>query len=231
MDFLKKNRNSNSASQVCRINKIELYYLNEDMKDFKIDVNDICWLDGKIKNKWDLCAHGHVTVKIGSYSDEYFGGSVSATALYLLKTLTRDHISGTEIQIVPCCGFGMCSEEPDEFGEICKIIGCPDGLDWTVKHDGNFIRLISKNDITVSVPFAQYKTEVFAFSDKVKQFYDSGLPRNISDCDKHDIAGFKAFCDEWKMHYEKWGYRFGNDIRIYRSKIKMFTNDIIKKIT
>ena len=58
MDFLKKNRNSNSASQVCRINKIELYYLNEDMKDFKIDVNDICWLDGKIKNKWDLCAHG-----------------------------------------------------------------------------------------------------------------------------------------------------------------------------
>ena len=44
------------------------------MKDFKIDVNDISWLDGKIKNKWDLCAHGHVTVKIGSYSDKYYGG-------------------------------------------------------------------------------------------------------------------------------------------------------------
>ena len=28
------------------------------MQDFKIDVNDISWLDGKIKNKWDLCAHG-----------------------------------------------------------------------------------------------------------------------------------------------------------------------------
>ena len=53
-----KNRNINSASQVCRINKIELQYLNEDMQDFKIDVNDISWLDGKIKNKWDLCAHG-----------------------------------------------------------------------------------------------------------------------------------------------------------------------------
>ena len=31
-----KNRNSNLPSQVYRINKIELPYLNEDMKDFKM---------------------------------------------------------------------------------------------------------------------------------------------------------------------------------------------------
>ncbi len=199
------------------------------MQSFLIDVDEINWIDGKTKNQSDLCAHGHVTVKIGDYYDEYFGGSVSATALYLLKTLSRDHIFGAENQLVPCCGFSMNAVERNEFGEICEILGCPDGLDWTVKHDGTSIHLIVKDGTSVAIPFEQYKTAVFAFSDKVKQFYDSSLPRNISDCDEYDKAGFKAFCDEWKMHYKKWNHEFGDNIQIYQSRIKFMINSIIKR--
>lgn len=60
--------------------------------NFRIDVVNFQWIDDNPQNTGDLCAHGHVAVQIGSYSGE-FDASVSAIALYLLKTLSRDHIA------------------------------------------------------------------------------------------------------------------------------------------
>lgn len=207
-----------------------------ESENFKIDVDNFQWIDGDPQNTGDLCAHGHVTVQIGSYFGE-FDASISAAALYLLKTLSRDHIAdyGTdhtigENQLVPCCGFSMWQKKPDEFGEICYILGCNNGIDWTVKHEGDFIRLIAENKESVDIPFEQYKAEVFAFSDKVKAFYDSNLPRDISDYEEYDRDGFKAFCAEWKMHYEKWGYNFGKEIAVVCSNWKRIKHKLKKRL-
>ena len=54
---------------------------------FKIDVNGFRWINGPEDDPQDLCLHGHVTVRIGDTVLED-DGTVSATALYLLKTLT-----------------------------------------------------------------------------------------------------------------------------------------------
>ena len=58
---------------------------------FKIDVDEFEWIGGAKDDPQDLCLHGHVTVHIGGTVFEDIG-TVSATALYLLKTLTEDKV-------------------------------------------------------------------------------------------------------------------------------------------
>ena len=73
------------------------------MEQFKIDVDQFSWIGGVRDDPDDLCLHGRVTVRFGEAVLEYFG-TVSATALYLLKTLTEDKVMRPEeIQMVPCC--------------------------------------------------------------------------------------------------------------------------------
>lgn len=72
------------------------------MGTFVIDVDEFTWICGPEDDPEDLCLHGHVTVQIGKTVMEY-DGTVIATALYLLKTLTEDKVmSECDIQMVPC---------------------------------------------------------------------------------------------------------------------------------
>lgn len=175
-------------------------------KAFRIKVDGLRWIDGDPENTDDLCAHGRVSLKIGGHFREY-DACVSASALYLLKSLGRDHVFGGEEQLVPCCGHCLIPHERDEFGETCDIAGCPNGIDWTVRHDGEFVRLVLGGNESVSLPFDEYKSEVFSFSDEVKAFYDASLPRDASR--EFVAGGWCAFLVEWEMHYRKWGRAFG----------------------
>lgn len=51
---------------------------------FKIDVENLCWIDGTTDNLEDICLDGETTVKIGDEIFKY-NATVSATSLYLLK--------------------------------------------------------------------------------------------------------------------------------------------------
>ena len=172
---------------------------------FQIDVDSMEWIDGTKDNAEDLCLHGSVSVQMGDYKNRV-DCTVSAAALYLLKTLSRNHEEDKEIQLLPCCGHAIISKEADENGEICDVLpGCDYGLDWSVMHDGDFVRLIVAGEEKAVVPFEQYKMQVFQFADKVSAFYDSAPPRYIhNDFKDLDYKGFMAFKAEWKMHYEKW---------------------------
>ena len=64
----------------------------KQMAKFQIDTTDLYWIDGSMDNPEDLCLHGHVITYIGEEKLEY-DCTVSATALYLLKTLTEDRKS------------------------------------------------------------------------------------------------------------------------------------------
>ena len=76
-------------------------------------------------------------VCIGKCKFEY-DATISATALYLLKTLTENHIINTDNQMLPCCGHLMI---PKETLDNVTILGCPNGIDWSVIHDENSVIL------------------------------------------------------------------------------------------
>ena len=71
------------------------------LEKFLVDVTDLYWIDGSADNADDLCLHGHAIVYIGNERLE-FDATVSATALYLLKTLTEEHIIHEDNQMLPC---------------------------------------------------------------------------------------------------------------------------------
>ena len=71
---------------------------------FKIKADRFEWIGGAADDPQDRCMHGHVKVQFGDTVLEDIG-TVSATALYLLKTLSEDKIMKPyDIQMIPCCG-------------------------------------------------------------------------------------------------------------------------------
>lgn len=159
---------------------------------FKIDVTDMHWLDRKQDNCEDLCLHGHAIAFIGSKKLEY-DAAVSATALYLLKSLTENHIINKDNQMLPCCGFCLIA---DDKLENVVIIGCRNGIDWSIIHQGENIHLILEDGSETIVPLEEYKKEVYKFADKIESFYQASLPRKLPK-DEYDRNGYIAFWNEW----------------------------------
>ena len=105
---------------------------------FKIDVKDFVWIDDSQDDPNDLCLHGTVNVTIGEERFQ-FGTTVSAAALYMLKSLTEDHLADDVIQMLPCCGHFIIANE--DLTEVV-ITGCGMGIDWKVLHSGDNVKLV-----------------------------------------------------------------------------------------
>ena len=162
------------------------------MGRFSIDVTELYWIDGSADNSEDLCLHGHAIAYFGEEYLEY-DCTVSATALYLLKTLTENHIIHEDNQMLPCCGHFYV---PDAKLENVMISGCDNGIDWTVKHSGSDVILILENGTEVIVPLKEYRQEVYQFVDKIEHYYKSCSPKKIPE-DKFSRDGYTAFWNEW----------------------------------
>ena len=158
---------------------------------FRIIADDFKWIKEKEDDPNDLCLHGHVVVQIGEERLEDYG-TVSATALYLLKSLERNHIKGEEIQMIPCCGHTMFADGNGQ----CIIMGCSNGTDWTILHDGDNIRLILENGKETIVSLSEYKEEVYKFADKIEDYYKACQPKIIPE-NEPDRSGYIAFWNEW----------------------------------
>ena len=158
---------------------------------FKIDCRDLYWICEPGQEQDDLCAHGFVTAIIG---DEVLqdDGTVSSTALYLLKTLTRNHIAGKENQMIPCCGHTLIANENLTEVDIC---GCPNGTDWTVEQVMDGVKITTESGKETFVPMDEYKTEVFRFADKVEAFYAACAAKEPYD--DFSGKGYTAFWNEW----------------------------------
>ena len=158
---------------------------------FHMDVRDLYWLADPGHEQEDLCLHGFVTAIIG---DEVFqsDGTVSSTALYLLKTLTQNHIAGKENQMIPCCGHTLIANE--DLSEV-YICGCPNGMDWTAEQAAGGVKITTESGRETFVPAEEYKAEVFRFADKVENFYASCNPKQPYD--DFSGKGYTAFWNEW----------------------------------
>lgn len=160
---------------------------------FKIDAENLCWIDDSADNPEDLCLHGHAEVYIGTQKLEY-DACVSSSALYLLKSLSENHFIDTSSnQMLPCCGFFMIA---DEKLENVDISGCDNGIDWSVIHDGENVRLVLEDGMEEIVPMSDYRKEVLAFADKIENFYNSCSPK-IMPKDEFNRNGYIAFWNEW----------------------------------
>ena len=161
---------------------------------FRIDVINLWWINcDDADDPNDLCLHGHVIAKIG---DEYFeyDATVSATGLYLLRTLTKNHIMHEDDPILPCCGHLMIAN--DDLTSA-NIVGCPNGIAWSVVHDDGRIKLITEANKETIINLDDYMQEVYAFADKIKASYEKCSPKNLSETDAISQDGYTAFWNEW----------------------------------
>ena len=164
---------------------------------FKIKADEFEWIGGAADDPKDLCLHGHVTVQFGDTVLEDHG-TVSATALCLLKTLSENKIMAPyDIQMIPCCGHFLIANK--ELSEV-QISGCDKGTDWSTIHDGDTVRFILPSGQEESVSLRDYQYEVLDFADGVKRFYDACTPKEIPE-DEFDRNGYTAFWNEWQRRY------------------------------
>jgi hypothetical protein len=162
------------------------------MKKFRIDADNLSWINGEKDDPEDLCLHGHAVVFIDNKRLEY-DATVSATALYLLKSITENHIINEDLQMLPCCGHMIIPN--DDLSEV-SIVGCDNGVDWTVLHNDDCIKLIFDDGAEACVSLEEYKKAVFSFADKIEKFYNECSPKNLTN-DEFEKEGYIAFWNEW----------------------------------
>jgi hypothetical protein len=157
------------------------------------------WIQGVADDPKDLCAHGDVEFCIDG--DTLLGTNgrdltVSAAALYLLRTLSVPHTRERPVgdHLFPCCGFAMW----DVPGEVdVAVSGCPNGEDFEVLHEvgGGGVGVRAADGREWKVGWPDWRMAVFAFADQVSAFYATCSPKHPSD---EDAAGFRKFRAEWQ---------------------------------
>lgn len=167
---------------------------------FKIDADNFHWIKNNGDDPTDICLHGSAKAEIGDEKLEYKTCTVSSTALYLLKSLTQNHIIYKENQMLPCCGHSLFINKD---GKTVEVMGCPNGVDWSVIHEDGKIKLVTETGNEVYVDFEEYQREVFAFADKVEGFYNSCKPKDLSGYDDYDKRAYALFWQEW--HRRRYG--------------------------
>ena len=143
---------------------------------------------------YDACIHGKVFLKIGDeiLSDGQTEWCVSASAYHFLRTLFQDRLLDTENQIIPCCGNFLV---PSEDKTTVTIVGCPNGIDFSVSHENEHIIIRTRDDKIFTVRFEEYANAVLTYAKQIQDFYTQNPPRRFQD--KFDKDGFSVFCNEW----------------------------------
>jgi hypothetical protein len=158
------------------------------------------WIQNAADDPADLCAHGDIEFRIGEdvLLDRTAGQdvTVSAAALYLLRTLSRPHTRTAPVgsQLFPCCGFAMFDMPGQDEVAIC---GCGSGADFEVDHraDGSGVSVRSQDGRKWAVEWPEWKAAVFDFADRVSAFYAASAPKQPYD--EESAAGFRKFVAEW----------------------------------
>ncbi len=184
--------NSSIFSFYCKIKSMETV---DTRSDFSLKILTQDWL-GNEPQQFDLCSHGQVSLIIGGQivldGRETYG--LSESALALLRTLEMDHSQDhpvAEKLIFHGCGTILMQ-------------GCPIGVDWAVKHDGEMVWLsnVKRWDspdakrptlfpaLQVVLPQAYYRDVVMAFARQVQQFFRGKEKEFIDEQDRSAYLKF-----------------------------------------
>ncbi len=146
----------------------------------------------------DLCLHGRVELRLGGLQvpadARQAECTVSATAIFLMRTLDSDHTKDEPVadHLLPCCGHGMYGLDR---GKNVAIIGCPSGFNFWVQRQGDGVELKLEGGQREVFPAAEWRRAVLAFADAVARVYGESPPREPSG---DDGEGWTAFRREWR---------------------------------
>lgn len=156
------------------------------------------WIkDDRQDDPLDLCAHSPVQFEVhGQCLLSANAGSftVSAAAVYLLRTLTREHTPAAPVgeHLFPCCGHALY-----DFGDAdVLILGCPRGTNvWVTRPSPYTVRLSTNDGQKFDVGANDWSAAVVGFVDRVQQFYQQAVPKQPSAA---DAAGYAKMWSEWQ---------------------------------
>ena len=168
-----------------------------------LKAHELGWVRGKADDPEDQCAHGLVEFLIDKTTfvkPEDGTWTVSAAALFLLRTLSLDHTPEDSVTennyLFPCCGFNVWPSK-GKFKVVCS--GCPNGIDVRVCHnrkEGTVVISSPKGIETVSE--SEWNCAVLGFVAQIQAFYNGNSPKK-KITDKLDRSGWKAFWQEWEQ--------------------------------
>ena len=159
--------------------------------------NRLHWINETADDPYDLCAHAGVDFRIDGETlirPEVGIWTVSATALYLLRTLSKEHTKSDPVadHLFPCCGHGMFEVEGSE---DVLMMGCNCGIDFEIVHDGGDIFLTAADGTSHRIARSNWQSAVCQFSDAVRAFYANASEKQGGD--DFDQKGFEKFLSEW----------------------------------
>lgn len=167
-----------------------------------LQAQTLTWLNTQGDSPSDLCAHGTVLFVIDGLefvtpTDEW---TLSATAIYLLRTLEQDHTPDNQVgeHIFPCCGNSMYDVEDSK---DVLIVGCQNGIDVSVVHRDGLVVVTSVDGDFRSVSESEWIEAVLRFSREVRSFYDSSAPKEPFD--ELQQAGFEKMMAEWDRRHPR----------------------------
>jgi hypothetical protein len=168
----------------------------------RIIAADLHWIDSGIAEE-DLCAHGVAWVEVDgeTVATAARGSTLSAAALHLLRTLDVDHTPYAPVggQLVPCCGFTMLPIRDDSPFDTL-VLGCPNGLDWAVRHVDAGVELAFEGGTRALVSDEEWRAAVTSFSRTVRAFYGASEPKKMPSL-AEEADGYRAFLSEWERRH------------------------------
>jgi hypothetical protein len=173
----------------------------------ELRIEDLGWISGPEDDPADHCAHGRVHLRVGStcfVKPEEGRWSLSATGLYLLRTLDADHMAEASVAetnwLFPHCGFSVF---PHTGKYKVVIIGCNVGVDLAILHHDHSVTIRAATGAEETVPWTQWRDAVVEFTDEVRALYDRSSPKLDLD-DEFEEKGWTEFWREWnssrKLH-------------------------------
>ncbi len=171
-----------------------------------LELKSIAWLGEEKDFTNDLCAHGCVEFRIEgttfvSSSDGDF--AVSTAALFLLRTIERDHIPGDGVTdgnfLFPCSGHIMLTFPKSRYGFV--NCGCPNGIDLTIRHRGETVEVLNQKGSLEQISIAHWKEMVKQFAGSVEDFYKESGPKTELENPEEKEAWLK-FRNEWKSRMD-----------------------------
>jgi hypothetical protein len=128
----------------------------------------------------------------GFGQNHLFDITVSAAALFLLRTLSDDHTSEEPVthgnQLFPCCGFNVY---PADGRFPAPIDGCPRGFDLDVVHSDGFVTIRDREGAAAVVAEAEWAAAVLGFVASVQAFHDASQRRLVVS--ERDDDGWGVF--------------------------------------
>jgi len=164
---------------------------------FELHLTNLHWLEDEFPEhnaRLDLCLHGNATAIVGDEIFEY-EANVSSSGLYLLKSLTQNHIIHQNSNLLfSCCGHCIYPDDTDK--KSVHTIGCPYGIDWSVIHEDEKVKIITDSGKETIISLKEYKKSVHSFCDIIEDFFNKS-EKKIPPSDKLNRKYYKLFWKEW----------------------------------